>query len=352
MNNYFVKTGVKQFFELSCSIPVIDVRSPSEYEKGHIPCALNIPLFSDEERAVVGTIYKQENRIEAVIKGFDIVGPKMATLLKEGIKKAGKNKKLLLHCWRGGNRSESMAWLFSNAGIDCTLLEGGYKAYRNFILSELSKPLKLIVLGGLTGSGKTAILNELSAMGEQVIDLEGLACHKGSAFGALGQKQQPGSEQFANLLYDKLRVLDNSKRIFVEDESHNIGSVSLPQGFFQLMKDAGVIAIMPDIRTRIPRLLNEYGVFSAEQLIESVNKISKKLGGVNTMNAINSIKNSRLEPAIEIILGYYDKAYRYGLKQRPENKVIYFDSHTDNPRVNAMGVKKIAEKKDDEITAF
>ncbi|MFO7852563.1 MAG: tRNA 2-selenouridine(34) synthase MnmH [Bacteroidota bacterium] len=346
MRNYPVKTGAQQFIELSGSIPVIDVRTPAEYNKGHIPRSFNIPLFSDEERARVGTLYKQVNRLAAISEGLDIVGPKMSYLLKEGLKKAGKNKKLLLYCWRGGSRSESMAWLFSNADIQCVRLEGGYKAYRNYILSELGKPRKIIILGGLTGSGKTAILSELSRMGEQVVDLERLASHKGSAFGALGQGHQPGSEHFANLLHDALRKHNSGRRLFVEDESHNIGSVNIPESFFGLMKESHVIALMPDIQTRIPRLREEYGKFAHDKLIDSVLRISQKLGGANTKTAIDAIKENNLDTAIEIVLKYYDKAYRYGLSQRPEEKVIFVDSPSDDPLENALKVRMLADRID------
>ncbi len=346
MSNYSVRTGPREFLELSASIPIIDVRSPSEFKKGHIPAASNIPLFSDEERAVVGTVYKQENQLSAIMKGLDIVGPKMSGLLKEGIKLAGDSRKLLVYCWRGGRRSESMAWLFANAGIDCILLEGGYKAYRNYILDELARPRKIIIIGGLTGSGKTDILAELSKKGEQVVDLEALACHKGSAFGALGQVTQPGSEHFANLLYDVLRKQDPGKRVFVEDESHNIGTVSIPDSFFRLMREAMVIALMPDISIRMPRLKEEYGAFSSDQLADSVKKISRKLGGDNTKRALNAIYANDLEPAIEIVLGYYDRTYRYGLSQRPGHKVVFADSPSASAPENAEKVRLLA----DEIT--
>lgn len=343
MSNYSFRTGPREFLELSESIPVIDVRSPSEYRKGHIPAACNIPLFSDDERAEVGTLYKQENQQSAVIRALDIVGPKMSGLLKEGIKKAGEAKKLLVHCWRGGSRSESMAWLFGNAGIECVLLEGGYKAYRNYILDQLAAPRKMIILGGLTGSGKTDILAELSRTGEQVVDLEALACHKGSAFGALGQAAQPGSEHFANLLYDVLRKQDPGKRVFVEDESHNIGTVSIPDEFFRLMREAMVIALMPDISIRMPKLKEEYGAFSSVQLADSVKKISKKLGGDNTDAALRAIQANDLETAIEIVLGYYDRTYRYGLSQRPRHKVVFADSPSASASENAGKVRLLAD---------
>ncbi len=344
MSNYSSRTGPHEFLELSESIPLIDVRSPSEFRKGHIPSACNIPLFSDQERAVVGTVYKQENQLSAIMKGLDIAGPKMSELLKEGIKEAGKGKKLLVHCWRGGSRSESMAWLFGNGGIDCVLLEGGYKAYRNYILDRLARPRKMIILGGLTGSGKTDILTELSEMGEQVVDLEGLACHKGSAFGALGQEPQPGSEHFSNLLYDVLRKQDPGSRVFVEDESHNIGTVSIADGFFRLMREAMVIALMPPISMRMPRLKEEYGAFSVSQLTDAVLKISKKLGGENTKTAISAIQANDLEPAIEIVLGYYDRTYRYGLAERPKDRVVFVDSPSASASENAEKVRLLADE--------
>ena len=352
MSAHPVKIGAREFIELSGSIQIIDVRTPSEYKKGHIPRSFNIPLFSDEERARVGTVYKQQNGLSAIMVGLDIVGPKMSALLKQGVQKSGNDKRLLLYCWRGGSRSESMAWLFSNAGIECTVLEGGYKTYRNHILAELGLTRRLIVLGGLTGSGKTAILSELSGMGEQVVDLEKLACHKGSAFGALGQDEQPSSEHFANLLHEELRKYNPDQRLFVEDESHNIGTVCIPDVFFRLIEDAMVIALMPDIRTRLPRLKEEYGVYGQQKLVESVQKISGKLGGDNTKTAVKAIMNDNLDTAIEIVLKYYDKAYRYGLSKRPKEKIIFVDSPGDDPGVNAMKVKMLADKFEAGATVF
>lgn len=350
LNKQAVRTGAKDFVDLSGSIPIVDVRTPSEFNKGHIPGAFNIALFNDDERARVGTAYKQQDQLSAIMLGLDIAGPKMSGLLRQGLKVAGKKGKLLLYCWRGGSRSESMAWLFSNGAIECRVLEGGYKAYRNYILSELARPGKMIVLGGLTGSGKTAILAELSRMGEKVIDLEGLACHKGSAFGALGQPDQPGSEHFENLLFEALGKTAPGQRFFVEDESHNIGSVNIPHSFFETMCKSKVIALMPDIKTRLPRLRREYGAYGADQLVRSVEKISRKLGGLNTSNAIEAIRSDKLDRAIEIVLKYYDRTYSYSLSQRPEGQVFYIESPSDDPYVNALKVKMMADEMEDRAT--
>lgn len=214
MNNQTSVIGVREFLSQAEKYPVIDVRTPSEFSGGHIRGAINIPLFSDEERAIVGTVYKKEGEEEAILKGLDFVGPKMSDLLKQGVEAAGRGKKLLIHCWRGGRRSASMAWLFSQGGIDCRLLEGGYKSYRTYVFEILGQKRNIIVVGGMTGSGKTEILKEIAIMGEQVIDLEGLANHRGSAFGAIGMPPQPTTEHFANILFDEIRTLDAKKKTF------------------------------------------------------------------------------------------------------------------------------------------
>jgi len=215
------------FLELSKTNPIIDVRSPGEYEHAHIPGALNLPLFSNEERAEIGTIYKQRGRVKAVQRGLEVVGPKLAGFAKFAL--ALQSENILIHCWRGGMRSSSMAWLLETVGINCTLLTGGYKSYRSRVLTSFEKPLKIILLGGYTGSGKTDLIKLLKEQGEQVLDLEGLACHKGSAFGAIGQGEQPSSEQFENLLSLEMEALDGEKVVWIEDESRNVGKVFVPE---------------------------------------------------------------------------------------------------------------------------
>jgi tRNA 2-selenouridine synthase len=183
----------EEFLLKANTTPVIDVRSPGEYDEGHITGAINIPMFTDDERAVVGTIYKKSGRLSAINRGLTIIGPKMAALTQEALKHA-KDGELLVHCWRGGMRSESMAWLFGRVDIKCSILMGGYKVYRNHLLESLGDMPNVCVIEGHTGSGKTAILYELEKLGEQVIDLEGLANHRGSAFGNIGQAPQPTSQ--------------------------------------------------------------------------------------------------------------------------------------------------------------
>ena len=337
------KTDIINFLNLADEIPVIDVRSPFEFTTGHIPGAFNIPLFDDDERAVVGTKYKKEGRIEAILEGIRLSGSSMHSKLEQGIK-LSKHGKLLVHCWRGGMRSEAMAWLFSLADIETEILEGGYKSYRHFILDSLSVNKKMIILGGLTGSGKTRILKYLNETGHQVIDLEGLANHKGSAFGSLGQLPQPSSEHFANMLSDKWRVTDQTQPVWLEDESRNIGTVFMPEEFYLNMQLNPAIIILMDAKTRLPRLIEEYSGYSAEELTASVMKISKRLGGDRTSEAVGAIHSGDFARAIAITLQYYDKAYLYGLKRKQEKNIYYLNIDTDDIEINALKILEVAEK--------
>ncbi|HEU4717669.1 MAG TPA: tRNA 2-selenouridine(34) synthase MnmH, partial [Bacteroidia bacterium] len=214
------RLSIENFLLESTGIPVADVRSPAEFAGGHIPGAFNIPLFTNEERAAVGTIYKQQGNEAAVLKGLEFVGPKMTAFILKARENA-PGKKIAVHCWRGGMRSASMAWLFETAGMEVLLLSGGYKAYRNFVLSNTGRKFDLRVVGGETGSGKTDILHELARKGEQVLDLEGLARHKGSSYGAIGQDPQPTVEQFENDFVHALTKLDPSRPVWIEDESRS-----------------------------------------------------------------------------------------------------------------------------------
>jgi tRNA 2-selenouridine synthase len=332
-----------KFLELSETTQIADVRSPSEFRSGHIPGAVNIPLFDDKERAAVGTKYKKEGRLPAILEGLKHSGPVLQSKLEQALKIA-KNKQLLLHCWRGGMRSEAMAWLFSLGDIEVKVLDGGYKSYRQHILGNLDEKRKMIVLGGMTGSSKTHIIRHIKLLGQQVIDLENLANHKGSAFGALGQQPQPSTEHFANILYTEWNKLNGDLPIWVEDESRNIGSVFMPDGFYLNMQDTPAIVLVVDIKTRLPRLMEEYSAFPKESLKASVLKISRRLGGDTTSDVIEAIDKGEFSEAIEIVLHYYDKAYMFGLKKKKNAKIIYVNTDTDDIEANALKVLDAAGK--------
>jgi tRNA 2-selenouridine synthase len=336
------KVDIKRFLELSETTAIADVRSPSEFHAGHIPGAVNIPLFDDMEREAVGIKYKKEGRIPAIIEGLKHSGPAMMSKLEQGLK-ASTDGRLLVHCWRGGMRSEAMAWLFSLGDLGISLLDGGYKAYRHHVAEILGEKRKMIVLGGMTGSSKTHILGCLKSFGQQVIDLEQVANHKGSAFGALGQPPQPTTEHFANILHDRLRLLENELPIWIEDESRNIGSVFLPDNFYTNMQNTPVIVLVMDIRLRLPRLMDEYSAYPAEYLKGSIMKISKRLGNDKTRDAISAVETGDFAKAIEIVLFYYDKAYLFGLKKKDSSNIIYVDTDTDDIETNAMKVLEAAK---------
>ncbi len=302
--------GPEDFLQLKKSNPLVDVRSPAEYLEGHIPGAFNIPIFDDHERAVVGTIFKKMGRIPAIEKGLEIVGPKMAGFVREAGRLAVSGQ-LLVHCWRGGMRSDSMAWLFERIGIQCSILEGGYKSYRNFLLEKVGNIHQLIVIEGFTGSGKTEILSCLKALGEQVIDLEGIAKHKGSVFGGIGQPAQPSTQQFQNNLFDEILQLDLSKRVWVEGESQTIGRVFLPDPFWDKMNIARNIEIFVPREDRIVRLVNEYGSLSNELMENSIRNITKRLGDQQTNDILKSYLSGDLSTVAGNLLEYYDKTYLF-----------------------------------------
>jgi tRNA 2-selenouridine synthase len=330
------------FLELSETIPIVDVRSPFEYNFGHIPGAVNIPLFEDKEREAVGTKYKKEGRLPAILEGLKYTGPALLSKLEQGLKIA-KNGKLLVHCWRGGMRSEAMAWLFSLGDLEVNVLDGGYKSYRRHILDSLSEKRKMIVLGGMTGSSKTLILRYLNSSGQQVLDLEHLANHKGSAFGALGQLPQPTTEQFGNILFNQWQQLNSYLPFWIEDESRNIGSVFMPDTFYLNMQETSAIVLVMNVNSRLPRLIEEYSAYPPESLKTSVLKISKRLGGDKTRDAIDAIEKRDFAKAIEIVLHYYDKAYMFGLKKRPSKNIIYVNTGSGDIESNALKVLDAAD---------
>jgi len=325
---------IDSFISLSARIPVIDVRAPLEFQQGHIPGAVNIPLFDDNERKVVGTAYKKENKEAAMYAGLEFAGKKLVKLAKQGERAAGKNKTLLVHCWRGGMRSKSMVWLFETMGLTCYLLEGGYKSYRSYAREVLATPLNLLVIGGRTGSGKTAILHHLSLLGEQVIDLEGLAHHKGSAFGALGELDQPSTEQFENELCKELLPLDTKRVTWIEDESRNVGKCVIPGELYSRMKETEIVFLDISREQRARHLVGDYAQYEQEALRTCVLKIEKRLGGDRTREALEAIDREDFYQTAMITLHYYDKAYMHSLEKNHERYQILSSLDVD-PVVNA-----------------
>lgn len=297
---------------------LLDVRTPAEFEQGHIPGAINLPLFSNEERAEVGTLYKQQSQEAAFLRGLDFVGGKMRTFVEKA-RTFAPHGRVMTHCWRGGQRSGSMSWLLDLAGLDVMTLNGGYKAYRRHILDTFGdRKLTILILGGHTGSGKTDILQQLRGQGEQIIDLEGIANHKGSAFGALGEAPQPTVEQFENDLFDAFCDIDPGRRVWLENESRAIGRVYIPQAFWAQMNAAPLVHLEIPLEVRVGRLVADYAGFPREALIDSFERIRKRLGGQHLQAAREALAGDDFESAARIALRYYDKAYGFFVERRQE----------------------------------
>jgi len=315
---YFKREELEKF--RSFSGPLIDVRSPSEYYKGHLPKSINIPLLDNDERSIIGTIYKKEGRKKAVIEGLKFFEKKMELLLDNLFMNIdsyktipNKNNEFLIriYCSRGGMRSQSIAWLLEKYKLNPITLKGGYKIYRRWVLDSFSKKMNIVVIGGKTGTGKTRLLSLLDKYKYQTIDLEGFACHRGSTFGGLGMKKQPSNEQFENIIAEKLNSFKCSNNIFVEAESANIGKCKIPHEFFNQMKNSRRIEIIRSESNRLDELIDTYSVFKKEDLQESVLRIKKRLGPQRTKTALESIKQEKWDLVCKSVLDYYDKCYEY-----------------------------------------
>ena len=329
---------IDDFLKLRQDQPVVDVRSQGEFAQGHIRGAINIPILNNEERVAVGTDYKQRGQKEAIKTGFRMVGPRLADIINETQHLADKNitpspfreglgvrSEILVHCWRGGMRSANFCQFVGMAGIKSRQLVGGYKAYRHQALESFKKPLQIILLKGCTGSGKSEILRALKANGEQILDLEDLAHHKGSAFGGLLLPPQPTTEQFQNELFEEILQLDLSKRIWVEDESIAIGKIFLPNDFWIRMSNSPLVQMDVSKDIRIHRLVSEYGPADWEEFLIIMGKIVTKLGGQHYKTAKEKLLQGDMTSTIDILLTYYDKAYLNSIRKRKERVQFNLD---------------------------
>ncbi len=345
------RVDTDEFLRLAQQHPVLDVRSPGEYAHAHIPGAFSLPLFSDEERKVTGTIYKQQSREKAIKAGLDFYGPKMRPMVEQAeaiLKSRGKGKTLLIHCWRGGMRSAGVAWLMDLYGFKVYTLAGGYKAYRQWVLKKVAAPYRYCVIGGYTGSGKTAILQQLAKRGEQILDLEGAAGHRGSAFGALGMPAQPGQEQFENTLAMSLSHADPARSIWIEDESRRIGNVNVPAGLWEHLRKGHVYFLDIPVTERLALIVKDYGRYRIEELAANIMRIRKRLGGLATRDALGYLAEGNHQDCFRILLTYYDRFYRHDIQSRDnyDLQVTHLQTDSTDAAANAALLMETSSRHD------
>jgi tRNA 2-selenouridine synthase len=329
------------FLQQSQTALLLDVRSPAEYQHAHVPGAVSLPLFTDEERKEVGTTYKQVSREQAIKIGLDFFGPKMRSMVEtvEALAHEKNTRQLYIYCWRGGMRSAAVAWLLNLYGFKVKALNGGYKAFRNYVLHLFTLPYSFKILGGYTGSGKTELLHELQGRGERVIDLETLAAHKGSAFGNISMPPQPTQEMFENKLavalytcfelqqyntteletfktpYDSNEPFF-TKSVWLEDESQRIGHINLPGAFWNTMRHAPIYFLDIPFEERLKHLVEEYGTLDKERMTDAIIRITKRLGSLEARKAIEFLEQENISESFRILLQYYDKHYLKALNKR------------------------------------
>ncbi len=346
------KINIEDFIIQAATGIIIDVRSPAEYDHAHIPSAQNLPLFTNEERAIIGTTYKKQSREAAIKAGLPLFGNKMLSMIEtveswmseKQKNNASAKPTIYIHCWRGGMRSAAVAWLLDVYGYKVIQLTGGYKAYRNWVLAQFNIPYACKVLGGYTGSGKTEILQELQKRKYSVIDLEGLAHHKGSAYGAIGQAIQPSQEMFENsLAHSLLEQNKNNGPIWIEDESQRIGTVLIPTPLFHLMRNSTCYFLTIPFEERLNFILEGYGKFDKQSLMNATLRIQKRLGGLETKTAINHIIEGEFKEAFFILLKYYDKWYEKNVNKEPLPKIelIPIISEKVDPLLNAGLIEQL-----------
>lgn len=306
---------------------IIDTRTPKEFEKDNIPDSVNYPIFSDEERAKIGTLYKKD-KTKAYQEGITTYNNKIIHFI-ESFKKLDKNKKIIVYCWRGGMRSKTIAELISNLGYDTYQLEGGYKSFREYIrdfFEEYTPPFKLIVLQGYAGCGKTDILKKIRPS----IDLEGIAQHRSSIFGAIGLKPI-SQKRFESRLWKKLIDLEKETAVFIEGEARKIGDVYIPKKIFDAIQKAKTIFITTNIKNRTKRIVKEYFTHSADEFIkEKIKTLKEQISKKEVEKLLECMDEKKYEKVSEYLLTeYYDPKYDYFFKDRKYAAKINYETITD-----------------------
>jgi tRNA 2-selenouridine synthase len=323
---------------------VIDVRSPGEHESERVLGSVNVPLLDNDERAVVGTCYVQEGEAKARLLALDIISPKLPKLIRTIIAKRKQGQAVVVYCWRGGLRSESVCSFLSIIGIDSWRLKGGYKAWRRMVIDDLAKAdykFKPLILQGLTGVGKTELLLELEKLGVSVLDLEGIANHRGSVFGGMGLGEQPTQKNFDAALWDKLRSFGD-ETVVLEAESRNIGKLAVPDFILAHIADGKKVLVTASIEMRAQRLVADYirvdDQATRNNLVSVLELLKERLGKQRVTELKELAESGQLsELASALLLEYYDPLYnRHVQKYEPYDLVVSGDDC-------ALAAKQIAD---------
>ena len=312
---------------------IIDVRSPSEFDEDHIPGALNLPVLDDKEREKIGTIYKKKSPFEAKVLGSSLVAKNISEHLIKNLKNINGAWKALVYCWRGGQRSRALCLIMQEIGWRVNQLEGGYKHYRNDIqkrLQKISSKLKIILISGKTGTGKTKLLNQIKFNNGQILDLESIASHKGSLLGKDLKNDQPSQKLFESLLYDALKSINLKKKIYLEAESSKIGNLHIPQPLWKKMLVSKKINIETTLESRVNFLLNDYKYaqldnnFFRPLIVGLKRRLPKKI----IDNWKKLIKNKDWKQLTESLLkDHYDPAYISNYKKKNQKIIKNFTIH-------------------------
>lgn len=325
---------------------IIDARSPDEFEDDHLPGAINLPVLSNEQRAQVGTLYKQVSPFEARRKGASLVAANIATHIQTALADKPRDFKPAVYCWRGGMRSNSFATILAAVGWRTAVVEGGYKSWRRAVtegLATQSPALELYLIDGQTGSAKTALLHELARRGAQMIDLEGLARHRGSAFGALDHTDQPSQKAFESALWSEIERLDPARPVFVEAESARVGRCRIPAALWAQMKSARRIEIQASAQARAHHTLERYTdmVDDPARIFRALDQLVA-LHGTERVEDWKALARSKdyLRFAERLIEEHYDPAYKRARKREGRAPIATITAE----RLDQHGLGKLSDE--------
>ncbi|MBS1189050.1 MAG: Rhodanese-like protein [Rhodocyclaceae bacterium] len=341
-----MKSGIATIEDLGAFDEIIDVRSPAEFEEDHIPGAINCPVLDNDQRAQVGTIYKQVSPFEAKKIGAALVAENIGHHLREHFLDRPKGWSPLVYCWRGGNRSGAMVTVLRSVGWKAAQLSGGYKAYRQQVvaaLETLPRQFHYRVLCGPTGSAKTRILQAIGALGEQVLDLETLACHKGSVLGVLPSTPQPTQKWFETRVLQCLQSFDPARPVYVEAESRKIGRMQVPEALLETFRAGTCLRIEAPLAARVDFLLGDYDYFVADpawlkRRLEALQGLQSNETLANWNTLIDSGQWTGL--VAELLERHYDPLYR---RSQNINFAGYRDPQTFGAQdLSAAGIAQVA----------